>query len=125
MKSNHKLPVGQVVVFETANKKFKVGTIVEVKPTHKRVEYTVYGEDGKVVEGLTNSVEGSFRIDLNLTKQYCKKYNLEVTEASAEYARYIRETKVVPDAPDTDANVVFADAVSENPYNNSHSESED
>ena len=97
MKLPHKLPIGQTVVFETV-KKFKVGTIVEVRPTVKRIEYTVYGEDGKIYDGLTNRAEGTYRIDVELTKMFCEKYSIKVDDYSAEYARVIRNTHVKPES---------------------------
>jgi len=98
MKLPHKLPVGQTVVFELV-RNFKVGTIIEVRPTVKRIEYTVYGEDGKVYDGLTNRAEGTYRIDVELTKKFCERYSIKVDEYSAEYARAIRtaQIKVVED----------------------------
>ena len=94
MKLNHRLPLGQTVVFETLNK-YKVGKIIDVKPRTKRIEYTVYGEDGKVYDEMPNRVDGSYRIDVKLTKMFCKKYDIEVDELAAEYARRIRSEVVV------------------------------
>jgi len=101
MKLNHKLPIGQTVVFETYNK-YKVGKIIDVRPTTKRIEYTVYGEDGKIYEAMPNRVDGTNRIDVRLTKIFCKKNNIVLDDVAAEFARNIRTTHVVSEADATD-----------------------
>lgn len=104
MKLSHKLPVGQTVVFVTYNK-YKIGQIIDVRPTTKRIEYTVYGEDGKVYEDMPNRVDGSYRIDVKLTKSYCKKHNIEVNDYAAEFARNLCKTLVVSESDSTDLSV--------------------
>lgn len=104
MKLGHKLPMGQTVVFETYNGKYKVGQIIEVRPTVKRIEYTVYGEDGKVYDAMPNRVDGSYRIDVKLTKAFCDKHNIKATEYAAEYARALRKTLIVSE-PEADISV--------------------
>ena len=47
MKIGHRLPLGQTVVFETYNK-FKVGRIIDVRPTVKFIEY--YSDCGATCE---------------------------------------------------------------------------
>ena len=122
MKLSHRLPVGQTVVFETYNR-YKIGKIIEARPTVKRIEYTVYGEDGKVYENMPNKFDGTYRIDVELTKKYCKKNNIEVDEYAAEYAAKIKSTKVIADSDSTDLSVF--DSQMGDKYEKTESESED
>ena len=103
MKVKHRLPIGQTVVFNTYTKHMMIGKVIDVRPVSKRLEYTVYGENGKVYENLPNSAEGMYRIDANLTKQYCKKNNIKVDEIAAEQAEKLRKIHVVVEAGPTDA----------------------
>ena len=107
MKLRHKLPIGQTVVFETYNK-YKVGQIIDVRPTSKRIEYTVYGEDGKVYDAMPNRVDGTYRIDVRLTKAFCTKHNIEVNDYAAEFARNLRNTLIVSETEPTDISVFDA-----------------
>ena len=107
MKLSHKLPMGQTVVFETYNK-YKVGQIIDVRPTTKRIEYTVYGEDGKVYDAMPNRIDGTYRIDVRLTKAFCKKHGIEVNDYAAEYARNLRKTLIVAESEAADISVFDA-----------------
>ena len=122
MKIGHRLPLGQTVVFETYNK-FKVGRIIDVRPTVKFIEYTVYGEDGKIYEGMPNRVDGMYRIDVKLTKMFCKQYDIKVDELAAEYARNIRKTYVVAEKEQTDLSVFDSQLGERHTKVNSESES--
>lgn len=123
MKNTHRIPVGQTVVFETLNK-YKVGRVVDVKPTSKRIEYTVYGEDGKVYDAMPNKADGSYRIDTRLTKIFCDKYQIEIDELAAEQARIIKETKVIVE-DETDTFDAFATQTENISQETTDSESED
>ena len=108
MKIGHRLPLGQTVVFETYN---------------KFIEYTVYGEDGKIYEGMPNRVDGMYRIDVKLTKMFCKQYDIKVDELAAEYARNIRKTYVVAEKDQTDLSVFDSQLGERHTKVNSESES--
>ena len=102
---NTKYPNGQTVVFQLTENTFKVGTILSSKPTPKRIEYMVYGEDGKVYSAIPNKTEGLYRICPMLTEKFCAKHNIEAN-VDEIILKQLSE-KVIPDS-DLDTSIFDA-----------------